>query len=83
MKDNQYDYRSYVKEEVNKAKQEKALKIWKRTIIGIGISTILFLSLILAVFCGIKFSTNFPMLGIIASMTGVFYFSRELLVIPI
>ena len=37
MKDNQYDYRSYVKEEVNKAKQEKAQKNWKRNIIGIGI----------------------------------------------
>ena len=50
MKENQYDYRSYVKEEVNKAKQEKAQKNWKRNIIGITISTILFLSLILAVF---------------------------------
>ena len=31
MKENQYDYRSYVKEEVNKAKQEKAQKNWKET----------------------------------------------------
>lgn len=82
MKENQYDYRSYVKEEVNKVKQEKAQKNWKRNIIGITISTILFLSLILAVFYGIKFSTNFPMIGIIVSMTGVFYFSRELRIIP-
>lgn len=82
MEEKKYDYRSYVKEEVNKARQEAALKNWKRNLIGIALSTVLFLALILAVFCGVKFSTNLPMLGIIVSMTGVFYFSRELRVIP-
>ncbi len=82
MDNSKYDYRTYLKKEVNKAKTEIALKNWKRNLIGIGISSILFLSLILAVFCGVKFTTNLPMLGIIASLTGVFYFSRELRIIP-
>ena len=82
MDNKKYDYRAYVKEEVNKVKTESALKNWKRNIIGIGVSSAIFLSLILAVFCGVKFSTNLPMLGIIASLTGVFFFSRELRIIP-
>ena len=82
MEEKKYDYRSYVKDEMNKARQETALKNWKLNLIGIALSTVLFLALILAVFCGVKFSTNLPMLGIIVSMTGVFYFSRELRVIP-
>lgn len=82
MDNKKYDYRAYVKEEVNKVKTESALKNWKRNIIGIGVSSAIFLSLILAVFCSVKFSTNLPMLGIIASLTGVFFFSRELRIIP-
>ncbi len=82
MEEKKYDYRSYVKEEVNKSKQETALRNWKRNLIGISLSTVLFLALILAVFCGVKFTNNLPMLGIIASMTGVFYFSRELRILP-
>lgn len=82
MEEQKYDYRSYVKGEVNKAKTEAAQKNWKRNLIGIALSAVIFLSLILAVFCGVKFSNNAAMLGIIASLTGVFYFSRELRVIP-
>lgn len=82
MEEKKYDYRAYVKEEVNKAKQETAQKNWNRNLIGITLSASVFMALILAVFCGVKFSTNLPMLGIIASMTGVFYFSRELRIIP-
>lgn len=82
MDNKKYDYRAYVKEEVNKSKTEAALKNWKRNLIGIGISTLLFLVFILTVLFGVKFSTNLPMLGIIVSLTGVFYFSRELRIIP-
>ena len=53
MDNKKYDYRAYVKEEVNKVKTESALKNWKRNIIGIGVSSAIFLSLILAVFCGV------------------------------
>lgn len=82
MDKNKYDYKTYIEEEVNKAKKEKAQKNWKWNIIGIGISTVLFLTLILAVFCKVNFSTNLPMLGIIISLTGIFFFSRELRIIP-
>ena len=82
MEEKKYDYRTYIKDEVNKAKEEAALKHWKRNLVGIGLSSVLFLALILAVFCGVKFSNNLPMLGIIASLTGVFFFSRELRIIP-
>ena len=82
MENKKYDYRSYIKNEVDQAKQEKALKNWNRNLIGIILSAVLFLALILAVFCKVKFSNNLPMLGIVASLTGVFYFSRELRIIP-
>ena len=82
MEDKKYDYRSYVKDEINKAKEEAAYKHWNRNLIGVGVSTIIFLALILSIFCGIKFNNNIPMLFIIASLTGLFYFSRELSFIP-
>ena len=46
MDNKKYDYRAYVKEEVNKVKTESALKNWKPNIIGIGVSSAIFLSLI-------------------------------------
>lgn len=82
MEEKKYDYRSYIKNKVNQAKQERALKHWNRNLIGIILSAVLFLALILAVFCKVKFPNNLPMLGIVASLTGVFYFSRELRIIP-
>lgn len=82
MEEQKYNYRSYIKNEVNKEKLETAKKNWNRNLIGIGLSTILFLALLLAVFCKVRFSNNLPMLGIVASLSGVFYFSRELRIIP-
>ena len=39
MEEKKYNYRSYIKEEANKAKEEEAQKNWKRNIIGVAVSS--------------------------------------------
>lgn len=82
MEEKKYNFRSYIKEEANKAKEEEAQKNWKRNVIGIILSSILFLIVILCVLFGMRISYNLSVIGLVLSMTGVFYFSRELRILP-
>jgi len=82
MEEKKYNYRTYIKEEANKAKEEEAQKNWKRNIIGVAVSSVLFLIILLPILFGVRISYNLSVLGIAVSMTGVFYFSRELRILP-
>lgn len=82
MEEKKYNYRSYIKDEMNKTKEEEAKKNWKRNGIGITVSSILFLAVILPILFNVRLSYNLSVLGLIVSMTGVFYFSRELRILP-
>ena len=82
MKEKNYNYCSDIKNQTNKEKLDKAVKHWKRNLIGIILSSILFLALIVSIINGMKFTTNFPIIGVVVSLTGFFFFSRELKIIP-
>lgn len=82
MTESKYNFRNEIKFGNQKAKEERARKDWNRNTTGLYLSSIVFLGILLATFNGIKLSGNLSMLVIIASMIGVFYFGRELRVLP-
>lgn len=82
MAENKYNFRNEIRYENQKAKEERAKKDWNRNTIGLYLSSIVFLVVLLATFNGINFGGNLSMLLIVASMMGVFYFGRELRVLP-
>lgn len=82
MAENKYNFRNEIKYENQKAREERAKKGWNRNTTGLYISAVVFLGILLATFNGIKFGGNLSMLVIVASMMGVFYFGRELRVLP-
>jgi len=54
MEEKKYNYRSYIKEEANKAKEEEAQKNWKRNIMGVAVSSVLFLIILLPILFGVR-----------------------------
>lgn len=82
MAENKYNFRNEIKYENQRVKEERAKKDWSRNTIGLYLSSIVFLGVLLATFNGIMFGGNLSMLLIVASMMGVFYFGRELRVLP-
>ena len=80
--ENKYNFRNEIRYENQKAKEERAKKDWNRNTIGLYLSSIVFLVVLLATFNGMNFGSNLSMLLIVASMMGVFYFGRELRVLP-
>lgn len=82
MAENKYNFRNEIRYENQKAKEERAKKDWNRNTIGLYLSSIVFLVVLLATFNGMNFGSNLSMLLIVASMMGVFYFGRELRVLP-
>lgn len=82
MAENKYNFRNEIRYENQKAKEERAKKDWNRNTIGLYLSSIVFLGVLLATFNGMNFGSNLSMLFIVASMMGVFYFGRELRVLP-
>lgn len=82
MAENKYNFRNEIRYENQKAKEERAKKDWNRNTIGLYLSSIVFLGVLLATFNGMNLGSNLSMLFIVASMMGVFYFGRELRVLP-
>ena len=82
MAENKYNFRNEIRYENQKAKEERAKKDWNRNTIGLYLSSIVFLVVLLATFNGMNLGSNLSMLFIVASMMGVFYFGRELRVLP-
>lgn len=82
MNENKYSFRNEIKYENQKAKEERAMKDFKRNIYGLDISAIVFFAVLLVTLNGIQVNQNLTMLLLVASMMGVFYFGRELRVLP-
>lgn len=82
MEDNKFNYRNIIKWETQKAKEEIAVKNWKRNLIGLFVSAILFVLVILSTLNGWHLFGRFSTLCIVIFMVGVFFFSRELCILP-
>ena len=63
-------------------KEERAKKDFNRNVLGLDISALVFLGMLLMTLRGVRFGGNLSMLVVVSSMVGVFYFGRELRVLP-
>lgn len=82
MSDKKYSFRNEIKYENQKHLEEHAFRHRKRNCIGLLTSALLFFGLLLATLNGYRLYANLSLLLIVLSMTGVFYFGRELRVLP-
>ena len=64
-----------------KEKEERALKDFGRNRLGLYLSAVVFFIVLLTTLSGIVLNRNLMMILLVVSMTGVFYFGRELKVI--
>lgn len=81
MSEKKYSFRNEIKYGQQKEKEERALKDFKRNRTGLYLSAIVFFIVLLVTLSGIVLNKNMMMLFLVASMTGVFYFGRELRVL--
>ena len=81
MTENKFSFRNEIKYGQQKEKEERALKDFKRNRTGLYLSAIVFFIVLLVTLSGIVLNKNMMMLFLVASMTGVFYFGRELRVL--
>ena len=82
MNEKKYSFRDEIKLANRKEKEERAMKDFKRNQLGLTLSAIVFFFILLITLNGIRISGNLSMLLIVASLMGVFYFGRELRVLP-
>ena len=82
MTENRYSFRNEIKFGKQKEKEERALKDFNRNKLGLMLSAVVFFVVLLVTLLGMVLNKNLMMLLLVASMTGVFYFGRELRVIP-
>ena len=82
MSEKKYSFRNEIKYENQKAKEEQAKRDFKRNIYGLDFSAIVFFIVLLVTLKGIVVNQNLMMLLLVVSMMGVFYFGRELRVLP-
>lgn len=82
MSEKKYSFRNEIKYENQKAREEQAKKNFKRNMYGLNFSAIVFFFVLLVTLNGIVVNQNLMMLLLVASMMGVFYFGRELRVLP-
>lgn len=82
MTENKYSFRNEIKFGKQKEKEERALKDFNRNKLGLILSAIVFFVVLLVTLLGLVLNKNMMMIFLVASMTGVFYFGRELRVIP-
>ena len=82
MSEKQYSFRNEIKYENQKAKEEQAKKDFKRNQLGLNIAAIVFFVVLIVTLQGIVLNNNLMMLLLVASLMGVFYFGRELRVVP-
>lgn len=81
MSENKYSFRNEIKFGKQKEKEERALKDFNRNRIGLYLSAMVFFIVLLTTLSGIVLNRNLMMILLVVSMTGVFYFGRELRVI--
>mgnify|MGYP006976617728 FL=1 len=81
MSENKYSFRNEIKFGKQKEKEERALKDFKRNRIGLYLSAFVFYIVLLVTLMGIVLNRNLMMIFLVVSLTGVFYFGRELKVI--
>ena len=82
MSEKKYSFRNEIKYENQKAKEEQAKRDIKRNMYGLDLSAIVFFIVLLVTLKGIVVNQNLMMLLLVVSMMGVFYFGRELRVLP-
>ena len=82
MANDKFNYRNEMKWEHRKAKEAEAMKNFKRYTIGLGFSAVVFFGVLLVTLNGMRFNSNVMMLLMVASLMGVFYFGRELRILP-
>ena len=78
MSENKYSFRNEIKFGLQKEKEARALKDFNRNRIGLYFSAIVFFIVLLTTLCGVVLNKNLMMIFLVASLTGVFYFGREL-----
>ena len=81
MSENKYSFRNEIKFGKQKEKEERALKDFGRNRLGLYLSAVVFFIVLLTTLSGIVLNRNLMMILLVVSMTGVFYFGRELRVI--
>ena len=81
MSENKYSFRNEIKFGLQKEKEARALKDFNRNRIGLYFSAIVFFIVLLTTLCGVVLNKNLMMILLVASLTGVFFFGRELKVI--
>ena len=81
MSENKYGFRNEIKFGLQKEKEARALKDFNRNRIGLYFSAIVFFIVLLTTLCGVVLNKNLIMIFLVASLTGVFFFGRELKVI--
>ena len=82
MSEKKYSFRNEIKYENQKAKEEQAKRDFKRNMYGLDFSAIVFFIVLLVTLNGIVVNQNLMMLLLVVSMMGVFYFGRELRILP-
>lgn len=81
MSENKYSFRNEIKFGMQKEKEARALKDFKRNRTGLYLSAFVFYIVLLVTLMGIVLNRNLMMIFLVVSLTGVFYFGRELKVI--
>ena len=81
MSENKYSFRNEIKFGLQKEKEARALKDFNRNRIGLYFSAVVFFIVLLTTLGGVVLNKNLMMILLVASLTGVFYFGRELKVI--
>ena len=81
MSENKYSFRNEIKFGIQKETEERALKDFGRNRLGLYLSAVVFFIVLLTTLSGIVLNRNLMMILLVVSMTGVFYFGRELKVI--
>lgn len=82
MSEKKFSFRNEIKLENQRAKEEQAMKDFNRNVWGLDISAVIFLIVLLMTFNGIRVGGSLSMMLVVASLMGVFYFGRELRVVP-
>ena len=81
MSENKYSFRNEIKFGKQKEKEERAMKDFGRNRLGLYLSAVVFFIVLLTTLSGIVLNRNLMMILLVVSLTGVFYFGRELKVI--
>lgn len=82
MPEKKYSFRDEIKLEKRRKREIRAMEDYNRNVIGLVLSSIIFFLVLVTTFLGIRIGGNLSMLFIVLSWMGVFYFGRELKVLP-